>query len=372
MSVVNKMLQDLEARENEASSISADYQPESRKKKSPLLFALLVVALMVAGAVYFYPLIQKDKTPTAAPPQTLQVVEATAGIPAQSNQQVDESESVSAPEPETHVADTPKEIVTEEFSTVEPVSHEIAEVPVDTMFEAATQGPMTDEPAGTDEKQPEDVIPANNLEAESSEQQQSVFSVSSSQPEKSKASLRELVQYALKNGEEQEAIGLLYRLLESQPENTGGRKKLAAMLFARGQLNEAEAVLNQGLQRQPDNLQMRLMLARLYFQRNDLQQALDTVTSDEVSAFLYPDYVSFRASLAEKLARYDIARQDYHALVESQPDEPRWWLGFAVSLERLNENMLALQAYEKTNTLGQLPDEVMQFVNQRIRYLTGS
>ena len=353
MSVVNKMLQDLEARENEASSISADYQPESRKKKSPLLFALLAVALMVAGAVYFYPSIQKDKTPTAAPPQTLQVVEATAGNPAQSNQQIDEPASVSAPiqpvsapEPESQVADITKEIVAEELSTGEPESHEIAEVAVDALPEAETQGPMTDEPIA-DEGQSEDVISTNNLEPESSEQQQSVFSVSSSQPEKSKASLRELVQYALKNGEEQEAIGLLYQLLESQPENTGARKKLAAMLFARGQLNEAEAVLRQGLQRQPDNLQMRLMLARLYFQRNDLQQALDTVTSDEVSAFLYPDYVSFRASLAEKLARYDIARQDYHALVESQPDEPRWWLGFAVSLERLNENMLALQAYEK-------------------------
>ena len=373
MSVVNKMLQDLEARENEASSISADYQPEKQKKVSPLLWGGVVVTLLVIAGVYLYPSLPEDSKlslPGAEPLQSsTQATQPSlppvrAEVTATSSQQPAENTSTPVPQVASAQQQTrvPEQSITE--SDREPVENPpmdvVAEVP-----EAEVQ--IVTEPELSEEAS----VPTDEA-APPVESEQSVFSVSSSQPAKSKQSLRELVQYALKNGEEQEAIGLLYRMLENQPANTGARKKLAAMLFARGQLSEAETVLSQGLERHPDNLQLRLMLARLYFQRNNLQQALETVKSDEVSAFLYPDFVSFRASLAEKLARYDIARQDYRALVESQPDEPRWWLGFAVSLERLNENMLALQAYEKTNTLGQLPDEVMQFVDQRIRYLTGS
>ena len=100
-------------------------------------------------------------------------------------------------------------------------------------------------------------------------------------------------------------------------------------------------------------------------------RAFQSLEHSQASAFLYPDFVSFRASLAEKIKRYDVARSDYRQLLESQPEESRWWLGYAVSLERLEENSGALQAYQRVASLGQLPQDVMQFVQQRIRFLAG-
>lgn len=45
MSVVNKMLQDLEARQSQTDEINADYQPPQKKQSKLLVLVLLVLAV---------------------------------------------------------------------------------------------------------------------------------------------------------------------------------------------------------------------------------------------------------------------------------------------------------------------------------------
>lgn len=367
MSVVNKMLQDLEARENEAANVSADYQPSAKRSVSLPVILFAVVALIAAGIFWFKDTLLGNQNNSPVVIKKVETIPANSPAPVAQTNSLQENETAETnplpnedssseqkPEEEQQpfVSDVPEtevEIIEEENLTAEQV--DIARNEVNEEPEKLSQ---ISEPATVEQ--------ANEV----------AFEVTSSQPEQTSGSLRDMVQYALKNGDNEQAIQLLYQIVEQSPENIGARKKLSAMLFAQGQVTEAKVLLREGVGLSPQNLQLRLMLARLLYQENNFSEAFETLESSQASAFLYPDFVSFRASLAEKIKRYDVARSDYRQLLESEPEESRWWLGYAVSLERLEENSGALQAYQRVANLGQLPQDVMQFVQQRIRFLAGT
>lgn len=351
MSVVNKMLQDLETRENDAANIPADYQPPQKKSVSRVVWGALVLVALLAVGFWLSPsfsskapVVRVPKTIETSGPAVTQDSQQAASDNASKDVELKQGPSESAVEPAIQAASVSEEFE-EENLTAEQVDVAAQETPEEMQQDATSQ---------------------NSQEPNSS------FSVVSSEQQQDRGSLREQAQAAIKSGDNQEAIGLLYELLEEAPDNVGARKKLSALLFGQGQLGAAKQILTDGVNRSPDNVQLRLMLARLLYQQNDNQGAFEQLNVDGVSAFLYPDFVSFRASLADKLQRFDVARKDYQQLVENQPSESRWWLGYAVSLERSGENALALQAYNQTYKLGQLSPEVMQFVQQRMTYLAGA
>ena len=379
MSVVNKMLQDLEARQGDTQDYSADYQPSKTKGSSRLIIYLLLVSALIIGGWIFKDRLFPIESGTSVSPDALSVLTPEAAEPS-ATQTPQSSETTQ--EVTQNVAKVTLEAATsgsseqsagqtsdthERPNTAQPVEENLRAEEVDIAAKSVpVERSTTTELEGADEK-------ALVTEQQAvSAAQGGELTVTSSHVATDQRSLRDLVQFALKSGQEDEAIDLLYRLLAEQPSNVGARKKLAAILFARNRMSEAESVLIEGVRLIPEELPMRLMLARLYFQQDKTQLAFDSLGEDIVNAYLYPDFVSFRASLAEKFNRYELARQDYKSLVESQPDESRWWLGYAVSLERLNQNARALAAYETTSKIGQLPPEVLQFVNQRIHYLAGS
>ena len=80
MSVVNKMLKDLENREASQAS-PANYQPPVRKSSSALRISLiLIVGVVAIGAVYFWPQGTDDRV--AASPSIGPINQLTASSPA--------------------------------------------------------------------------------------------------------------------------------------------------------------------------------------------------------------------------------------------------------------------------------------------------
>ena len=50
----------------------------------------------------------------------------------------------------------------------------------------------------------------------------------------------------------------------------------------------------------------------------------------------------------------------------------KWWLGLAIARDQLGEINMALQAYNKANSLNQLQGAVNDFIQQRISVLAGA
>lgn len=364
MSVVNKMLQDLESRQQEPAGAGANYQPPA---KSSILPWVLSVVLLVACSVFAYQLLMQTNQP---PAQHAELVSPAVTV---SNEAVGPTQNSSM----THDTD---EVQSNNIVAAESVASAATAKPVEDIT-AKTESNLPSDPQ-METTPPEE--PASDsidhteppmVQTSVSEQQvarqpvKPVFEMTSNADKTPARSLKQLAQDALQAGDSLEAARYLNQLVSLEPTNLPARKKLAALLFAQNQNRSAETLLLEGLQVHPGSAELRLMLARLYAQNGHSEKAHDLLQTFSVSALLEPEYLAFRASLADQLSRFQFAKSDYSALSRAFPDNSKWWLGLAVSQERLGENQGALLAYQKANSLNQLSTEVSSFVQQRLQFL---
>jgi MSHA biogenesis protein MshN len=114
------------------------------------------------------------------------------------------------------------------------------------------------------------------------------------------------------------------------------------------------------------------MLARLYVVQKDTAQAINVLTEVQPSTNTQTEYLAYRAALAQQLKQTKLARTDYKALTIIEADNAKWWLGLAIAEDQLGEMDMALQAYNKASSLGQLNVSVNNFVQQRIIILASA
>lgn len=194
------------------------------------------------------------------------------------------------------------------------------------------------------------------------------MSVSKAAPEKLEASLKEQINQAMKRGETREAIRLLVRLMQREPDDISVRKRLASVYFAEGQIEQAQQTLEQTLLKAPANTSVRLMLARLYVQQNMNDLVWEVIREPVLSTDT--DFLGFRAGFAQQQEKFETALSDYSSLVSFQPDNARWWLGLGVAADKLNRSHMAVKAYRKAVMMQGLDDDVETFIRQRLSDLT--
>lgn len=380
MSVVNKMLQDLETRQTQEKPPTADYVPPKNSISLSRIVIIVLVLASIAFAAYWW-FFEKQKVSSDDAPKAPVYVSAPA------ERKTQDSRAVAA-----------REDVDKYVSTEGSQMKNIAETSETQALKSQTSTPETLKPgAPTPEalttskpshlEQGDKVISQSHLTQESrlpeeTESQSplnldghstptSTMEVTTSKQPNSKEALKQRIQVALQLQNNNDAISLLNKLLSIEPDNQPARKKLAALQFAKGNINEAKKVIQTGINRQPEVSDYRLMLARLYVQQKNTDLAHKTLMGALSNASSEPDLISYRASLAKKIERYDLAKEDYTKLIVSQPSNAKWWLGLAISDEKLGNYKAAVLAYRKADELDQLSSEVTTFVRQRLEYLAG-
>lgn len=414
MSVVNKMLQDLEARKAEPNA-SSDYQaPQPSNSKRIFIYgALGLVVLAFSVWLYFdnsnsvskgnssseIHLVDNATNNTSQGEQKI-----TTQLPVEQAQQPSDvaSESAMLSDKNDQEPLSAEQLQAYSFNQNRPTAAALDETAQQSKAASSVKMPIETQNVpdtnSDDEKQVSESLllaqdsvanqisskvvsikslSSNTVQTENKTEvaitgdSDSVFEVRSSQNIDSVEGLKQQVQIALRRGDQKEAIRLLTKLLDKTPDNILARKRLAAMLFAQGNHLQADEILRHGVILQPDNQEMRIMQARLWVQMKNPTKALELLNDFKVSAVQAPDYISYRASLARQVSRFDTAKSDYRQLTQSQPANARWWLGLAVAEEKLGNNQPALQAYINAKDLDQLSSEVNDFVQQRIQYLAG-
>lgn len=348
MSVVNKMLQDLESRQGEHDAPSADYVPTAESRKGIWSIVVLGIVLLAAVGYWWYneylvtDPVAKATIYVATPPAT--------NTRAKTNLQTTTDDRAEPLETKSQLQQ-PKILVQQPDLSQE--SHQQTK---SNHNQIALIQPVAQE---------------STIEDDEAIEQVSSFEFTASKSPNTEQALKQQIQVALQLNDDKEAIKLLKKLLQLKPENQLARKKLASLLFAQGMTNESKQFIETGIRLQPEVSDFRMMLARLYVQQKNTDAAHNTLREFNVSASLEPNFVSYRASLAKKLQRHDLAKLDYMNLLASQPSNAKWWLGLAISEEKLGDNSAALAAYKKVNELNQLSLEVSNFVQKRLQYLAG-
>lgn len=346
MSVVNKMLRDLESREPPRKN-SADYIPPKLAINGWLIAFSVCLLAFIATSYSFYVAQQsaeENYKPQDKPEHELQAGEQYAraiptikALPVGKEAEVKLEQQVEVNQHLTIPADMQAKSILAKVGQNEPVKN-------DTPPKIVLQGTQQEQNAFVK------VSPSDGAQSQLS-------------------SLRAMAHLASKESDDEKVIQLLNEILRIAPNELRTRKQLAAMLFSKERLTQAQKLLVDGLQIVPSDSSLRLMLARIHFKLGDQTQAFTVLAEHPYQALANDELISFRAALAERIGEYPRAEQDYQVLIQRNPTEAKWWLGLGVSQDKQRLSEQAIISYQQAQSLKQLPQKVDTFVEQRIQLL---
>lgn len=418
MSVVNKMLKDLEAREG-VEQPQARYEAPQKKPVSALTVVVVLLVIVTIALVTWVLLnpassVSSSVISSESPPVSPTVL-ASESRPNTDTDEVASSEQNSAvlaaslpaslstpsnasaqPSTESRVVQNDdmdaQQILSKTVQTSAPVA------PV-TLSETAKNIEGKEDKEGEPQKSPSSVAATNAnpnpitspdinatgiAEAQTTSKSVDRLKTVESAPvpsfskqvdnTRSAPAIEEQVRLALDNNDYNTAIGLMQQKVQSHPSDSGAKKKLASLLFASGQIDQAQALLQRMLVNTPDDHSVRLMLSRLYVKQGLTKIAIQNA-SEAVSSPSNPltiELLSFRANLLQQHSVFDKSLNDYLALTKRRPLEPKWWLGAAISADSLQHSALALSAFSQViqiDTQQTLSPDVHHYVQERIARL---
>ncbi len=390
MSVVNKMLSDLEKR-SQSSRPNANYVPSKTEDSTNKTVAILLAVLMLLAALLAW-LLMREQTPInssstgeerlivkvdentqlddSSNKERTQEVVLEGSISSSQLRQTDMLETESDAQVNQKNVDVVldgesiKELVTRLSDSVEQLQA------IKQQSEASEINQIASTPVASNSQT------TNSLEATNGPQKvespvESSMSVASTSAKDSVSGIQQEVNRQLQSGDKAGAIKNLTRVLAIEPRNLSARKKLASLHFGLGNTAIASELLQQGIALAPSDSAMRLMLARLLFRADNPDSALQLLKAHPRSVIADDELLSFRAALAEKQGDYGQAIEDYSQLIDRQQTNARWWLGLAVSQDKQSLRQEAITSYRRAQTLNQLSDQVSTFVQQRLSVLEG-
>lgn len=173
---------------------------------------------------------------------------------------------------------------------------------------------------------------------------------------------------ALRNGQAVEGMAGLRTALRLEGRHTLARQALLSALVEQQLWTEAQAAAAEGLALEPAQSGWAMILARLQVERGELAEAADTLGRHLSHAERNADYQAFYALLLHKQKRSRDAALHYQAAVALRPAEGRWWYGLGLALEADQRPQEARDAFLRAKNTGNLPQDLLMAVEQRLRH----
>ena len=350
MSVINKMLKDLDSRQqpHNVQNISALQQNAQATKRSKLPWLIVLLLVFVAFGFYLYQSLASQPKPESNP-----IIEKTAVIEPQL--QV-ESVQPKAVKTEQVVAEKQQPILPEVPAPVTPVAdnNEARTAVVNT--ESVVQ-PKIEVKATPPAPQPQSQLEIKEV----------------------KLSAKELANKFIKEAKEAELSGNLAtarkdyaKAIKLDETRHQIRAKLAALYY--GERNNAAAIqlLNDGIQRFPQQTEFRLLLAKIQLKQNKPQQAQATLASIADSDSMAPEKWIQQGSIAQQQQQYTQAVLAFKKLTEYEPSTARWWLGLGYNLDAAGQYAPAAEAYRKALQLPTLSSASRNYIVSRLAQITAN
>ena len=172
---------------------------------------------------------------------------------------------------------------------------------------------------------------------------------------------------SMQDGRMSETIGFLESALRIDPGHEAARQTLVGLLIEARQPDEAIRQLQFGLSQDPRQPALAMLLARLQIERGG--SGIDTLMRTLPYAGANPDYHAFLAGALQRQQRHREAAAEYLAALRGAPANGVWWMGMGISLQAEKRNVEALDAFQKAQASGVLSVELQAFVERQIRQL---
>jgi MSHA biogenesis protein MshN len=157
--------------------------------------------------------------------------------------------------------------------------------------------------------------------------------------------------------------------LRLDPDHEAARQALVVLLLEKKRNADAERLLQDGLKRNIKNSGYAMLLARIQIERDASWQALLTLQKTLPYAEDQADYQAFIAALLQRLDRHKEAVTHYKLAVQLAPDSGVWLMGLGISLQALQRNAEAHDAFQRATDTHSLSADLQAFVEQRLKEL---
>lgn len=188
-------------------------------------------------------------------------------------------------------------------------------------------------------------------------------------PEQQKDLLKNKAQKAEAIGNLTQATELWQQIRQLEPARSEAYFELSRL--AQVQRNDIAAVqiLEQALASGIQDPKLSMALAALALKQQDWAKALSYLHY-EPDIFNYTDFYALKAAALQKTSQHPQAVQVFQQLARQQPEQARWWLGMALSYDAMSQSEQALHAYRQVaiNGVG-LSAQSLDYVKKRIAAL---
>jgi len=144
------------------------------------------------------------------------------------------------------------------------------------------------------------------------------------------------------------------------------RETLAVLYLQQQRITDAADILKRGMSLSPSYMPYREIYARTFMANNQLPGAIAMLNKEPPSLNNNISYYALLAGLYQKNQEHDAAAATYLKLIKNNPKQSQWWLGMAISLEKLEKKKEAKSAFLKARKL-KLPAKLQKFVDSRLR-----
>ncbi|WP_170308226.1 tetratricopeptide repeat protein [Parashewanella tropica] len=344
MSVINKMLKDLEQRQqpHDLSNVSrvqvTETEDNSWKKAIIILLSLILVLVTAACGYWVYS--NQQSNLEVQPSKEVSIAKAPLKTPLQ-------EETVKANEPKaTPVAATklesakiPKVVEAQDKAQSKP---DVAKVSV----EKSVSKPIQPEP--------KPVLQIKEVKLT---------------PKQLAAKFYKQAVQAQEDGELNSAIELFTKVLDLNSAFHQAREKLAALLYGKQQYSEAMQLLGDGINKYPKYSMFALLLAKVQYQVKQPIEALYSLEKIPNSSELSTQKWVQIGRIAQQQKQYSRAVEAYKQLTHIEPNQSRWWLGLAFNLDSQAEYAQASNAYKQALLSSNLSPASENYVQQRLQQL---
>jgi MSHA biogenesis protein MshN len=365
MSLINKMLQDLDARggaPHGAAGAESNVKPVLRdERRPPLLLAggvlLLLLALAVAG--YFgWRTWQRSRVVVAAAPSAPATVKKIILLTPAPQPTPVEAALEARPTPEVKPA--PELKVPELKAPEVKLAHEVKPAHAVKPAPVAEPAPTRAKPHLAEAKTTGAGAPVNGAAPVAVSPHQSAQQRAETEYRRALASLQE--------GRTGDAIASLEQALLIEPRHEAARQTVVGLLIENKRPDDAMRHLQLALGAEPRQPALAMLLARLQIERGG--SGVDTLLRSLPYVAGNADYHAFLAGALQRQQRHREAAEQYQAALRAQPQNGVWLMGLGISLQAEKRNADALAAFQKASSSASLSPELQAFVERKLQQLS--
>ena len=173
----------------------------------------------------------------------------------------------------------------------------------------------------------------------------------------------------LNHGRVSEAEEQLVAALQADPRHAAARQAYISLLLEQRRIAAARRVLQDALALEPTQPTFALALARIHAAERDYAAALPVLDRAAPIGEGSADFQAFRGAMLQRLGRHEEALVSYQNAVREGTPPATAWIGYAISLEAVGKRSEAAQAYRRALTVGPIAAEAREYAESRARAL---